>query len=96
MDECLAVGSGLESPHLNLPLRGTLSTEPGSLWVWVHLCGGLGGAHLWLEVGVAVEQWCDGEQEWLPEKVVSVSLRMTWSVAGTFLEIYWNRELGRS
>lgn len=32
-----------------------------SLWVWVQkparLCGGLGGAHLWLEVGVAVEQW---------------------------------------
>lgn len=54
------------------------------------------GAHLWLEVGVAVEQWWDGEQEWLPEKVVSASLRMTWSVAGTFLEIYWNRELGRN
>lgn len=44
--------------------------------------------HLWLDVGVAVEQWWDGEQEWLPEKVVSVSLRITCSVAETFLEIY--------
>lgn len=44
--------------------------------------------YLWLEIGVPVEQRCDGEQEWLPEKVVSVSLRMMCSVTGTFLEIY--------
>lgn len=38
-----------------------------------------------------MEQGCDGEQEWVPEKVVSVSLRMMCSVAGTFFEIYWKR-----
>lgn len=48
-------------------------------------------SYLWLEVGVPVEEGCDGEQEWLPEKVVSISLLMTCSVAGTFLDIYWGK-----
>lgn len=48
--------------------------------------------YLWLEVGVPVEEGCDGEQERLPEKVVSISLLMTCSVAGTFLDIYWEKD----
>lgn len=73
LDKCLPAGSDLEDPTSILQLRGTLNIEPGwgflcvslsrcvlhesSFSVGARLYGDCGGAHLWLEVGVAVEQW---------------------------------------
>ena len=73
LDKCLPVRSDLEDHTSSLPLRGTRTAEPGwgflcvspgrrvmhvsLLSMGARLNGDLGGAHLWLEVGVAVEQW---------------------------------------
>lgn len=101
LDECLAVGSGLEPrPPRNLPLRGTLSTEPGSLWVWarsLHVCvgalgcppvagGGCGcGAVVRRRTGVAPREGCLG---FPADDVVCC-----WHILGDILEQRIGQEL---
>lgn len=78
------------------------SMTPGSWWVYTQiLCSFVvkhamqSGMYLWVEEWARVEELWDLEDCRLPGKGASAPCLMTLSVAGTFLEIYYNWERKR-